>query len=126
MTMPAVLGRFRRSELLWDIMSLGLARRLVSLAVFGLLYSILVVLGLVLRERSQQLTILWPAAGLLFMALWFSPRRTWVWILGVQMAVAIAIAAVHTEHFTWLQYAPFVLANSLDATVGALIAKRLM
>ncbi len=50
--------------------AMGLHGAWFSLAAFGLLYSGLVILGLVLRESSQQLTILWPAAGLLFMTLW--------------------------------------------------------
>src|ERR1700728_1074783 len=126
MTMPTALGGYSRSELVWDFMRFGYAGRIISLAIFGLLYSLLVMLGLVLREDSQQLTILWPAAGLLFMALWFAPRRNWIWIFGVQMAVEIVFAAVRSNHFTWAEYAPFVLANSLDATVGAVVARRLM
>jgi signal transduction histidine kinase len=123
--MPAAQSGDRKSALVWDFMRLGWARRVASLAAFGLLYSALVILGLLLRESSQQLTIIWPAAGLLFMALWFSPRRNWVWIVGVQMAAEIAIDVVRYDHFIWRSYAPFILANSLDAIVGALIARRL-
>jgi signal transduction histidine kinase len=126
MTMPTALGGYSRSELVWDFMRFGYAGRIISLAAFALLYSLLVMLGLILREDSQQLTILWPAAGLLFMALWFAPRRNWIWIFGVQMAVEIVFAVVRSNHFTWAEYAPFVLANSLDATVGAVVARRLM
>jgi signal transduction histidine kinase len=126
MTMPGMQSGYRRSEPVWDYMGLGIAHRVVSLAVFGLLYSVLVLLGLLLRESSQQLTILWPAAGLLFMALWFTRPRNWIWILGVQMTVEIAIALARSDYFTWHQYAPFVLANSLDAIVGALVARQLM
>jgi signal transduction histidine kinase len=126
MTMSASRSESQRSELVWDFMRLGFARRVVSLAAFGLLYSMLMMLGLVLRENSQQLTIIWPAAGMLFMALWFSPRRNWVWILGVQMVVELTIDGVRSAHFTWHQYVPYILANSLDAVVGALIASRLM
>ena len=74
-TTPAVLSEYRRSELVWDFMRLALAQRILLLAGFGLVYSLLVTLGLELRESSQQLTIIWPAAGMLFMALWLSPRR---------------------------------------------------
>jgi signal transduction histidine kinase len=126
MTMAAAEGRYRKSALTWDLMSLGLGPRAVSLAAFTLLYSLFVILGLILREGSQQLTILWPAAGLLFTALYFSPRRNWLWILGAQVCVEMAIAAAHADHFTFRQYAPFALANSLDATVGALVARRFM
>ena len=111
MTMPASPNGSHRPELVWDFMRLGFARRIVSLAAFGLLYSILMMLGLVLRENSQQLTIIWPAAGMLFMALWFSPRRNWVWILGVQMAVELTIDGLRSAYFNWHQYVPYILAN---------------
>jgi signal transduction histidine kinase len=126
MVMAATEGEYRKSALVWDVMGLGIAGRIASLAAFGSLYSIFVILGLILREGSQQLTILWPAAGLLFTALYLSPRRNWIWLLGVQVCVEMAIAAAHADHFTWRQYVPFALANSLDATVGALVARRLM
>jgi signal transduction histidine kinase len=124
--MPAVPSGDRTSALVWDFMRLGFARRVASLAAFGLIYLALVILGLVLHESSQQLTIIWPAAGLLFMALWFSPRRNWIWILGVQMAAEIAIDLVRFDHVDWRIYGPFIIANSLDGIIGALIAGRLM
>ena len=126
MTVPAVPGAPRSPGLAWDFMRLGFRQRILSLAAFALLYSALMILGLALRENSRQLTIIWPAAGLLFMALWFSPRRNWIWILGVQIAVEMLIDVARSEHFSWARYGPFVLANSLDAIVGALVARRLM
>jgi signal transduction histidine kinase len=124
--MPAVLDGDRKSALGWDFRRLGFAGRVASLAAFASIYSVLMILGLVLRESSQQLTIIWPAAGLLFIALWFSPRRNWVWIVGVQMAAEILVDVGRSGHFFWLTHGPFVLANSLDGIVGALIARRLM
>ncbi len=126
MTMPAVQSGGRESGLAWDFMRLGFARRVASLAAFGVIYSTLMILGLFLRESSQQLTIIWPAAGLLFMALWFSPRRNWIWIVGTQVALEIAIDFLRVDHFTLRTYGPFIVANSLDGIVGALIAGRLM
>ena len=126
MTTPAMPDGYRRWEPVWDYMGLGFARRVASLAGFCLFYSGLVFIGLLLRESSEQLTIIWPAAGLLFMALWFTRTRNWAWILGVQIAVEFAIAILRSDHFSWHQYAPFVLANSLDAIVGASVAKRII
>lgn len=125
MTMPAAASDERKSDLVLDFMGGGIARRAVSLAVFALLYLMLMILGLVLRENSQQLTIIWPAAGLLFMVLWSSPRRDWIWILGVQITVELVIDLVRSDRFVWHTYAPFILANSLDGMVGALIVRRL-
>lgn len=102
------------------------ARRVASLLAFAMIYSLFVILGLILRENSQHLTTLWPAAGLLFMTLWFSPRRNWLWILGLQVLVELIIDGLRSDHFTWRQYGPYILANSLDAVVGALVAGRLM
>lgn len=115
MAMPAEAGAER-----------GFARRAAYLAAFGSLYAVLVALGLLLREHSQQLTILWPAAGLLFMALWLSPRRNWIWIVAVQMAVELAIDALRSQPFNWHMHPLFIAANSLDGIVGALVASRLM
>ncbi|HSY94543.1 MAG TPA: MASE1 domain-containing protein, partial [Steroidobacteraceae bacterium] len=126
MTVPAVPGAPRSPGLAWDFMQLRLRQRVLSLAAFALFYSSLVILGLALRENSKQLTIIWPAAGLLFMALWFSPRRNWLWILGVQIAMEVLIDVARSGHFSWERYGPFVLANSLDAVVGASVARRLM
>ena len=124
--MAAAPNEERRSELVWDFMRLGFARRAGSLAAFGLLYATLVTLGLALRESSQQLTFIWPSAGLLFVALWFSPRRNWIWILCVQIIAEIAVDNLRSGHFIWHRHVPYILANSLDGIVGALVAKRLM
>jgi signal transduction histidine kinase len=125
-TTPAVPTEHRGSELLWDFMRFTPAQRILSLAGFGLVYCLLVLLGLEFRESSQQLTIIWPAAGLLFMALWLSPRRNWPWLLGVQVAVEVALAAVRVDHFSLGSYAVFPIANSIDAMVGAFAAQKLI
>jgi signal transduction histidine kinase len=125
-TTPAVLSEYRRSDLVWDFMRFGLAQRILSLAGFALVYCVVVMLGLELRESSQQLTIIWPAAGILFMALWLSPWRNWPWILGVQIAVEIILGVARADHFSLPGFVPFPLANSIDATVGAFVAQRLI
>ncbi|HWG69015.1 MAG TPA: MASE1 domain-containing protein [Steroidobacteraceae bacterium] len=124
MSMPAMVSDNRNPELVWDFMRGGIARRALSLAAFAALYTVLVLLGLDLRESSRQLTILWPAAGLLVMALWFAPLRNWAWIIAIQLAVEFALAAVRIEHFDWSVYLPFPFANTIDAVVGALLARR--
>jgi signal transduction histidine kinase len=126
MTKRAARDGTPEPEYVWDFTRLGLARGAGVIVAFGAAYSLLMLLGLMLREESQLLTIIWPAAGLLFMALWFSPRRNWIWILGVQIAVELVIDGVRSDHFTLLRYGPYILANSLDAIVGATIAKRVI
>ena len=70
MTTPSVLSGDPKSDknhhasgLVWDFMRLGFGRRALSLAEFGLLYSTCMIIGLLLRESSQRLTIIWPAAA---------------------------------------------------------------
>ena len=109
-----------------DIMSLGPARRVVLFSASALAYLLLVLAGLSLRGQAENLTIIWPAAGLLFMALLTTPRRIWIWIVAVQVGVELTVSAFHSDHFTILEYAPYALANSLDGIVGASIASRIM
>jgi signal transduction histidine kinase len=116
----------RQPGLEWDFMRHGIAKGAASLAVFAALYSILVWTGLVLHENAEALTIIWPAAGLLFMALWLAPRRRWVWILAVQLMVEFLVGALYSDHFIFRAYVPFALANSLDGMVGAFVASRLI
>jgi signal transduction histidine kinase len=116
----------RQPGLEWDFMRQGNAKGAVSLAVFAALYLILVWMGLVLHESAEALTIIWPAAGLLFMALWLAPRRLWVWILAIQVIIELFADAVKSDHHTLQAYVPFVLANSIDGMVGAFVASRLI
>ena len=116
----------RKPGLEWDFMRHGIAKGAVSLAIFAALYLILVWTGLVLHESAEALTIIWPAAGLLFMALWLAPRRLWVWILAVQLVVELLAGSLKSDHFVFRGYVPFALANSLDGMVGAFVASRLI
>jgi signal transduction histidine kinase len=123
-TIPAVPDEPRGSEIAWDFMRLSIAQRVVALCVFALIYLPLVLLGLRLGENAEQLTILWPAAGLLFTVLWMVPKRDWIWFVATQLIVEMTVSALRSDHFTFGGYAPFALANSLDAIVGASVASR--
>jgi len=110
----------------WDFTRDGIAKGALSLAVFAALYSLLVALGLKLHESTEALTIIWPAAGLLFMALWLSPRRNWIWILGIQLTIELSASRIQAAHFHLATYLTFAVANSIDGMVGALVASRLI
>jgi signal transduction histidine kinase len=110
----------------WDFTRDGIAKGATSLAVFAVLYVLLVLLGLRLHENTEALTIIWPSAGLLFMALWLSPRRNWIWILGLQLTLELSANAIRVDHFTFAKYVPFAIANSIDGVVGAFVAARLI
>jgi signal transduction histidine kinase len=96
------------------------------LATFLLLYLLLVLLGYLCKETGNELTLLWPAAGLLFSALWLSPLRLWPVYLLMQFAVEMAVGPLFQEPFRPFTALAFISANSLDAIVGALIARALI
>jgi signal transduction histidine kinase len=110
----------------WDFTRDGIAKGARSLALLAALYLLLVLLGLKLHESTEALTIIWPSAGLLFMALWLSPRRNWIWILGLQLTIELSMNAIRAEHFRFATYVPFAIANSIDGMVGAFVASRLI
>lgn len=126
MPTPPAFDPDRPPGLQWDFTRQGFAGAAAALGVFAALYLVLVIIGLLLHENTETLTIIWPSAGLLFVALWLSPPRNWIWILGVQLTVELLAGAVHSDHFRLLTYLPFVIANSLDGIVGAFIAQRLI
>jgi signal transduction histidine kinase len=116
----------RPAGLEWDFTRDGIAKGARSLAVFAALYLLLVVLGLRLHENTEALTIIWPAAGLLFMALWLSPRRNWIWILAIQLTIELSASRIQAAHFHLATYLTFAVANSIDGMVGAFVASRLI
>ena len=126
MPTPTAPDADRPPGLTWDFTRDGLAKGARSLGVFALLYLLLVLLGLKLHENVEALTIIWPAAGLLFMALWLSPRRNWIWILAIQLTIELSAGAVVADHFRLATYVPYAIANSVDGMVGAFIASRLI
>jgi signal transduction histidine kinase len=116
----------RPSGLQWDFTRNGIAKGYGSLAAFAALYLLFVLLGLKLHENVEVLTIMWPAAGLLFMALWLSPRRNWIWILAIQLTIELTAGATNAENFRLPTYLAYAIANSIDAIVGATVAARLI
>lgn len=116
----------RPPGLQWDFARGGFAKGALSLGILAALYMLLVLVGLELHENIEPLTIIWPAAGLLFMALWLSPRRNWIWIIAIQVSIELLSAAIVQDQFQVLRCLTFAAANSIDAAVGAWIASRLI
>src|SRR6185436_20353606 len=75
----------------WDLSSLGPMQRLRALGGFFAAYALLVHVGYVLKENAGSLTIIWPAAGLLFITLVATPIRQWSWIVALQLAAELAV-----------------------------------
>src|SRR5580692_5053809 len=110
----------------WDFTRHGIVGRSTLLFIFGVLLGLLIALGYGLSDSSEFLTIMWPASGLLLVALWSSPTRSWIWILMTQLIVQMAIYVAYAGP-TNLQWGiVFAVANSVDAIVGALVARRLI
>ncbi len=107
----------------WEFMRRGIFGY-VQLLIFGALLALLIVLGYALRDNSESLTIMWPASGLLLVALWSSPTRNWIWILMTQLIVQIAVYFAYAGRVNLQWGAVFAVGNSVDAIVGALVARR--
>jgi signal transduction histidine kinase len=116
----------RATPFLWDFTRRGPVFALFSLAIFAAIYTALVLLGLQLHEAAERLTVLWPAAGFLFVALWLAPPRLWIVLLAIQLSVEILVGVFGALHFTVTTYFPFAFANSVDAMVGATVARSLI
>jgi signal transduction histidine kinase len=117
----------RRSEFTWDLARLDKTERAALLTAFGAAYAVLLWIGLGLHDNAERLTILWPAAGLLFITLWHTPRRNWVWIIAIQFAAELGVGYImRPSTFTLVGYAPFIVANTVDGMVGAFVASQLI
>jgi signal transduction histidine kinase len=117
----------RRSEFTWDLARLDKTERAALLTAFGAAYSVLLWIGLGLHDNAERLTILWPAAGLLFITLWHTRRRNWVWIIAIQVAAELGVGYImRPSTFSLVGYTPFIVANSVDGIVGAFVASQLI
>src|ERR1700761_9202572 len=90
----------------WDFGRHGVLSAAGSLAVFAVLYLLLVATGLSLHESGERLTIAWPAAGLMLMALWLAPHRRWPALLAVQIGVEVLFGGFFVGHYRLLEYFP--------------------
>jgi signal transduction histidine kinase len=112
------------SALWWDVMRLGMAGRCLAFAVFALLLGLTLALGYSLHDDAQTLSLMWPASGLLLVALMCSTQRNWKWIFAVQIGVHLAMYyyVAAPDHWSWGPV--FVAANSLNGLVAASLARR--
>ena len=117
----------RPSEFTWDLAGLDKIERAALLTAFGAAYSVLVWIGLSLHDNAERLTILWPAAGLLFITLWHTHPRNWAWIIAIQVSAELAVGFImNPSGFALRLYLPYILANSVDGMVGAFVASQLI
>lgn len=115
------LGRFD-----WSLRSWEPRYRAAALAGFALLFAALDIVGNELRVQDGTLVIIWPAAGLLLVALFLAPPRIWIWLLLLQLSIGVLVTYLLSRHFTLGWAVMYAVADSLDAIVGATLAIRLI
>ena len=105
----------------------GLGRRLGGegriFAVFTITYLVLVWVGYQCKVDALHLTVIWPSAGLLMAVLYLAPLRRWPAFIALQLACEYAIGLLMRELTLPGGLVLFMLANTSDAVVGALIAR---
>jgi hypothetical protein len=90
--MPSqVTSRDSSGTLDWNWHSLALRHRACALAGFGLANAALDIVSNELHVQDGTLVIVWPAAGLLLVALFLAPPRLWVWLLAVQLSIGVLV-----------------------------------
>lgn len=110
----------------WHLQTLAPSRRALLLGSFFVCYALLVYLGYLLKESALSLTILWPAAGLLFITLVLTSVRQWIWIVPLQLLAELAVGYVRAGELQIGWSSLFLLGNSCDGMVGALLVKRFL
>ena len=112
----------------WAVIVQRMGGRTGVLVAFTVAYALLVWLGYQFKESDQELTIMWPSAGLLFMVLWLAETRWWPAFLGIQIAVELLVGAATAGHFNPSPgLAPlFAFANAIDGIVGATVMRLLL
>ncbi len=104
----------------------GRGGRATLIAVFAVAHTLLVLLGYLLKESLNAPAMMWPSVGLLFLMLWLTPYRLWPAILLVQYCIEAFVTSMPLEPFDPLTDLLYPLANSIDAVVGASIARVLI
>jgi len=110
----------------WSLQSLAPGYRAAALAGLTLAYAALNIIGYELRVQHTSLVIIWPAAGLLLVALYLTPPRIWIWLLSLQLTLAVLIDYLLAQQWRLGWSVLFATADSLDAVVGATLAIRLI
>ena len=91
---------------------------------FALLYALLVWAGHQLQVAGASVpVVLWPAAGLLFVALWLSGTRHWLLLLAIQSVIEVALARTVTSDGIAVLTGS-MLGHGAAGVVGALLIRR--
>ena len=93
------------------------------IASFALASLAMVWLGHVFKVNAGNLTVMWPATGLLLAVLILAPRARWPLLIGIQLVAEYAMALVVDEPSLPTAILFFMLANTADAVIAALITR---
>jgi signal transduction histidine kinase len=119
-------ARVARHLMELDVLSLSLSRRVALAAAFCSSYAALVLLGFLLKENPDALTIIWPAEGLLVVALWWIRYERWPFVLALEIVAEQAVTYAIGASWGIAWDAVFVLANFVNAAVAAALLKLLI
>ncbi len=108
----------------WNLQSVARPRPAAALALFGVAYASLVYFGYGLRTQHGMLVIIWPAAGLGLMALFLSRPRDWPWLIALQFGIEVLVDWARAAQFQAGWSVLFAAADSVDAIIGATLARR--
>jgi signal transduction histidine kinase len=111
------------TSLAWPELVSRAGGELRLIAAFALCYVPLVWLGYQFKTSVGQLTVMWPAVGLLLAALILAPLRRWPVLIAVQLAAEYTVAWLADEPSMPVGVLLFMIANTSDAVVGALITR---
>lgn len=112
--------------MVWPALAQRLGGEHVVLITFVVCYLPLVWLGYLFKTDALQLTVIWPSAGLMMAVLYLAPLRRWPALIALQLACEYTIGLLVREPSLPGGIVLFMLANTSDAVVGALIARSRM
>ncbi len=114
------------SSVAWPQLAARFGGEYRLIALFGACSLLLAALGYTFKLQAGNLTVMWPATGLLLAGLILSPTRRWPILALIQMGTEYAVAVAHRDASLPFGTLAFMAANVLDALVGALVIRSQM
>jgi signal transduction histidine kinase len=115
-------ARFDRET--WDFILRIFGGPWRAIGVFALCYAAMSALGYHFKVDLSMPAVMWPAAGVLFSALWFFELRWWPWLLLAQVAADLGVTALVMDPFPVSTALLYALSNSVGGVFGAALARR--
>jgi signal transduction histidine kinase len=95
-----------------------------ALAAFLVCYFLAAVLGYHFKVDLAIPALMWPAAGVLFSALWMTDTRVWPVLLLVQVLADTAVSGLFVHPLSYATTLLYSVSNSLGGVIGAALARR--